>query len=128
MSLDLDFTPWEGADVRKLRGARTQAEAADVFGVNVDQWRVWERDGVPASGWSALLRIHVEEGRDVRPLNCAIAALDALADLLGSYSALARELEVDRRTITSWRYRIGYVPGIYGYGRIVRICYEDMVL
>ena len=128
-SLDLDFDPWTGREVRELRGMRTQDAIARLVGVHEGQWRSWEREGVTgSSGWSALLRILEEEDRDVSPLNCSIVAADALADLLGSYSALARSLKVSRRTVTRWRYRLGYVPGTYGYGRLVRICYEDMAL
>jgi len=126
--LDLDFSPWAAEEVRELRGQCTQIAISEMLGVRARLFRRWEREGITSSGWTALLRIYLEEDRDVRPLNCSIAALEELSEILGSYSELARELEVDRSTITRWRYRVGFVPGAHGYGRIVRICFEDVVL
>jgi len=145
MNLDFDFSPWTGEDLRNFRKylwvsraelqshpnyPATYPSTSDMaarVGVSAEQWRRWEREGTLANGWSALLRIYEEEGRDIRPINCSVQALEAL-EVLGNYSELALALEVDRRTITKWRYSIGYVPGVYGYGRLVRIVFEDLIL
>lgn len=142
--LDLDFAPWQPAELVELRKSLwvsrdelvrhpnhpqsypSKQDMALRIGVAPDKWRHWERTGVPSNGWAALLRIYEDERREITPLNCAIAALDALAEVVGDYSELARALEVDRRTVNKWRYSIGYVPGRLGYGRIVRICFEDI--
>jgi hypothetical protein len=145
--LDLDFKPWTGPELREFRSSlwstleelrlhpkypKTCPSTSDMatrLGVHPEQYRHWERIGVPPNGWSALIRVYRDEGgRDVSPMNCAIDSLDAIADVLGNYSELASALEVDRRTITKWRYSIGYVPGVQGYGRIVRMVFEDIVL
>jgi len=144
---DLDFSGWTGAELREYRKElwvtreelRSHPLSADIFpscpdmaariGVNARTWQQWEREGVPSTGWSALLRIYRDESRDISPINCSLDALDAVSELLdGNYSELARALNVDRRAITYWRYAIGYVPGVLGYGRLVRIIFEDLVL
>ena len=142
---DLDFSPWSGADVKELRKslwaspaeirshknyAKTHPTCADMakrVGVFAEQWGRWEREGIQSIGWAALLRIYADEGRDITPINCSIESLDACVGLLGNYTELAQALGVDRRTITKWRYSIGYVPGVLGYGRIVRIVFEDLI-
>ena len=144
---DLDFASWTGAELREYRKElwvtreelRSHPLSPDIFpscpdmaariGINASTWQQWEREGVPSTGWSALLRIYRDESRDISPLNCSLDALDAVSGLLGgNYSELARALNVDRRAVTYWRYAIGYVPGALGYGRLVRIIYEDLVL
>jgi hypothetical protein len=145
--LDLDFSPWTGSDLREfrvslwstlrerarhpsyLRCCPSSADMARRVGVHAERWRQWERDGVPSTGWSALLRVYRDEDfRDIAPINCSISALEAVAETLGNFTELSRALEVDRRTITKWRYSIGYVPGVQGYGRVVRLVFEDIIL
>lgn len=144
--LDLEFEPWTGEELRQFRKSlwvtREERRAHENFvrsfpsttdmarrvGITPDVWRSWELQGVPGHGWSALLRIYRDERRNIHPLDCSIRALEELAAIVGNFSALARELHVDRRTITKWRYEIGCVPGVQGYGRVVRICYEDIIM
>ena len=144
--LDLDFTPFSAEEVlayrrgfwstmkelaRHPRWPCSHPSVTDMarrVGVHEQCWRDWERQGVEGA-WAALLRVYQEEGRDVSPVDAGLDALEALWVLTErNWSELARWLEVDRRTITKWRYSTGVVPGRYGYGRIVTICYEDLIL
>lgn len=98
------------------------------FGVDWHTWSNWERDGVETA-WSALFRIYRDEKRDVTPYDAKLSELEGLWALANrNWSELARWLEVERSTISYWRFKCQCVPGRYGYGRIVRLCYEDMIL
>ena len=140
---ELDFRPMTAEDVRtyrtlqwstfveRLRHPRwlcsypSLPDMATRIGVHVRCWESWERDGV-SGAWAALLRLHRDERRDVSPVDAGVDELELLMPLAGNWSELARWLDVDRRTITKWR-EGGVVPGRYGYGRVVKICYEDMI-
>lgn len=141
--LEIDTRPIAGEDVleyRKLMWSSmrelarhprwpcsypSQADMAERIGVHVQAWIAWERDGV-SGAWAALLRIYRDERRDVTPVDAGLDELEALMPLAGSWSELARWIGVERGTIEKWR-RACVVPGRYGYGRLVKICYEDMI-
>jgi len=141
--LELDFAPMTSVEVRAYRRSfwsslrelarhprwpcshPSVADMARRFGVHEQAWLDWERDGV-SGAWAALLRIYRDEQREVRPIDACIEELEGLKDLAGDWSELARWLDVDRRTISKWR-EAGAVPSRFGYGRLVKLCYEDMV-